>query len=166
MSAIISPCGLYRYRLERELSPCRGTLAFIMVNPSTADAEQDDATIRKVRGFAERHSYSRIVVGNLFAFRATDIKALRGLDYRCAVGPDNDEHLRAIMGEATAIVAAWGPMAKLPPLLRDRYHGIITMAQQLGKRLHCLGIAKDGHPRHPLMTPYSMPLTEWNALNV
>lgn len=50
MSAIISPCGKYRYRLERE-GPGEGATAIIMVNPSTADAENDDRTISKLRGF-------------------------------------------------------------------------------------------------------------------
>jgi len=47
--AIISPCGQFRYRLERDTSTCGGITAVIMVNPSTADATQDDATIRKAR---------------------------------------------------------------------------------------------------------------------
>ena len=76
-SAIISACKTYRYRLERRFGD-GPTLMFVMVNPSTADAEQDDPTIRKCIGFAERASYGRIIVGNKFAFRATDVRELRG----------------------------------------------------------------------------------------
>jgi hypothetical protein len=74
LSAVISDCGIYRYRLERGAGR---TLSVIMVNPSTADAENDDPTIRKVLGFAERLLCERIVVGNKFAFRATDVNELR-----------------------------------------------------------------------------------------
>ena len=74
MGAVISECGTYRYRLHRGEGR---TLMFLMVNPSTADAEQDDATIRKCLGFAERNGFGRIVVGNLFAYRAKDVNALR-----------------------------------------------------------------------------------------
>ena len=53
-SAIISACGTYRYRLERE-GRGDGATAVIMVNPSTADATLDDPTIRKLRGFGDRY---------------------------------------------------------------------------------------------------------------
>jgi hypothetical protein len=158
MSAIISPCGRYRYRLERGLK-VGPSVAFIMVNPSTADAEQDDATIRKCRGFATAHGYGHFIVGNLFAYRATDIKVLRVVDE--PMGIANDGHLKAIMHEADTVIVAWGPMAKLPRRLRKRWIDIVRIAGSLDKPLYCLGTAKDGHPRHPLMTPYSTPLTLW-----
>lgn len=71
MTAIISACGRYRYRLERP-GTGPGATAIIMVNPSTADAELDDATIRKLRGFGARNGWGRLIVGNLFAYRAPD----------------------------------------------------------------------------------------------
>ena len=55
MSAIISPCGLYRYRLERTVAMEGPVYAFFGINPSTADASVDDATVRNragVNGFA------------------------------------------------------------------------------------------------------------------
>jgi hypothetical protein len=67
MSAIISDCGLYRYRLERHALSGAGSVAWIMVNPSTADATTDDATIRKVIGFSERMGAGWAIVGNKFA---------------------------------------------------------------------------------------------------
>jgi len=55
MSAVLSDCGKYRYLLERDISMLnRGTVLFVMLNPSTADAENDDPTIRKCKGFADR----------------------------------------------------------------------------------------------------------------
>lgn len=172
-SAIISDCGLYRYRLERELLgvgraydaggaayATGGTAAFIMVNPSTADAETDDATIRKVKGFASRLGAARIIVGNKFAFRATDIKALR----HCAapVGPENDAHLEQIMRDADMHIVAWGPLGKLPPgRLRARWRAVAEIARKVGCTLQCLGTAQDGHPRHPLMLGYSATLAPW-----
>jgi hypothetical protein len=77
VSAVISPCGLYRYRLERHGLSGAGAVAWIMVNPSTADATQDDATIRKVIGFTERMGGGWAIVGNKFAYRATDVRELR-----------------------------------------------------------------------------------------
>jgi len=71
MTAAISSCGTYRYRLERHGLAGAGAVAWIMVNPSTADATNDDATIRKVIGFTERLGGGWAIVGNKFAFRAT-----------------------------------------------------------------------------------------------
>src|SRR5690348_16775302 len=71
---VLSPCGTYRYVLEEILPKGTGSLAWIMINPSTADGLLDDATIRKVRGFTERLGFGRWFVINLFAFRAVDIR--------------------------------------------------------------------------------------------
>lgn len=166
MSAIISECGLYRYRLERGNPSNTPVAAFIMVNPSTADAEQDDATIRKCRGFSQEYGFGRFIVGNLFAYRATDIKALKGISFSEAVGPDNDYHLHQIIGDADRIIVAWGPAAKVPKDFRNRWQKIVNLANGWGKPLYCISTVNDGHPRHPLMASYKTPLTEWRAPHV
>ena len=162
-SAEISVCGSYRYRLERLTQAqhaARKTMAVVMVNPSTANAVVDDATIRKVQGFALRHGAHRVIVGNLFAFRATDIKALRTA--ADPIGPDNDRHLEQILRDADLHIVAWGPLAKLPPHLRNRWHEVFAIADRVGCSLHCLGTARDGQPRHPLMLSYETSLDPWH----
>lgn len=161
MSAIISECGHYRYRLERTFdgAPESGVVAFIMVNPSTADAEQDDPTIRRCITFAKRQGARKLLVGNLFAFRATDVKEL---PWPGAIGPDNDKHLADICQAADIVIAAWGPTSKLRiPVLRTRWKYVVKL---VGKPLHCLGTAKDGQPRHPLMLRADAPLELWSPV--
>lgn len=160
-SAVISECGKYRYRLERDLGYGGRSIAFIMVNPSTADASVDDATIRKCIGFAERHGFGRLIVGNKFAWRATDVKELRAAPD--AIGPENDAHLERIMRDADLIAVAWGPLSKLPDRLRSRWRKVASIAERAGRPLHCFGTAQDGHPRHPLMLAYDTKLAEWSA---
>lgn len=158
--AIISDCGRYRYRLERPCIFGEETTAVIMVNPSTADAVQDDHTIRKLLRFRQMHQWGDLIVGNLFAFRATDVRELATAPD--PVGPDNDYHLRTIIGEASRVVVAWGPTSKLPRALRERWRTITDIAQPLGKPLLSIGApAKDGHPRHPLMLAYHEPILAW-----
>jgi hypothetical protein len=161
LSAIISDCGRYRYRLERNTGGPGGFVtAVIMVNPSTADAELDDATIRKLKGFARANRWGRIIVGNLFALRATDVRVLAKVDD--PIGPDNDDHLRNIIVEADRVIVAWGPRSKLPPRLRNRYLAVLSMLRRFETKPECIGPpAKDGHPRHPLMLPYSSPILPW-----
>ncbi len=158
MSAIISDCGTYRYRLERGAGRA---LAIIMVNPSIANATDDDQTIRKVLGFADRQGCGRIIVGNKFAFRATDVNELRKA--RDPVGPENDRHIEQILRDGDIHVVAWGALNKLPDTLRARWKDIVRAADRAGVALHCIGINADKHPRHPLMTPYSTALRSWDA---
>lgn len=160
MSAIISDCGRYRYRLERD-GLGDGQTTVIMVNPSTADAERDDATIRKLRGFGERYRWGKIVVGNLFAYRATDVRELRSAPD--PVGPENDSHLMDMLREADRFVVAWGPAAKLPKRLRTRFRRVLEIGAFVSRQPLSIGKpAKDGHPCHPLMLPYSLELQPWS----
>lgn len=131
-----------------------------MVNPSKADAEIDDHTIRKWYGFSDRLGIGRFIVGNLFAYRATNVDELKtAVD---PVGPENDKHIEQIMKESDMCIVGWGQRGKLPGNLRDRWAVIYNMASWFGRRpLYCLGIAKDGHPLHPLMLSYESELLPW-----
>lgn len=149
--AIISPCGLYRYTLDRIWGP--GTIAlFAMLNPSTADAECNDPTIRRTISFAKREGCGGLSVVNLFAFRATKPKAL--LDADDPVGPENDNFIRIAMNRcAGPWIAAWGADKMI------HYKGRALMVEKLlGHRAMCLGKTKQGHPGHPLYVPGDTPL--------
>jgi hypothetical protein len=159
-SAVISPCGRYRYRLERS-GYGLGKTAIIMVNPSTADAEKDDATIRKLKGFGKRNAWGDLIVGNLFAYRATDVGELATADD--PVGPDNDEHLKRIVGAVERVIFAWGASSKLPKRLRGRWKAVDALVRSTGHVPYCLGTGGDGQPYHPLMLAYSSPVISWDA---
>jgi hypothetical protein len=164
VSAVISECGRYRYRLERELGPIsipEITAAVIMVNPSTADAEQDDATIRKLKGFGERNGWSRFIVGNLFAYRATDVAELARV--QDPVGIETDIHLCEMLSEANFLLVAWGKIDKVPRDLRDRWRDIVEFAAWAKLEPMCLGVNSDGHPAHPVMLGYDQPMIPWTA---
>jgi hypothetical protein len=160
-SAVISACGRYRYRLERELRSDGPVAAWVMVNPSRADAKIDDQTIRKCLGFARSLAIGRLVIVNAFAYRAADIRELRRA--HDPVGPDNDRHIEAALREADIHIAGWGPLAKLPPHLRGRWRVVLTLAARAGRRLQCLGVAKDGQPLHPLRLSYRRRLIPFDA---
>lgn len=160
-SALISKCGQYRYRLERRIGD-GPTVLGIMINPSWADALHNDRTILRWIGFAERNGWGRIVIGNKFAFRSQFPRDMN----QCSdpIGPENDFHLRNMFAEADLCIAAWGPIAKIPrSSLRGRWISVHRMAQEADKKFHCWGVAKDGHPLHPLMLPYSSRLMPWRA---
>lgn len=177
--AVISACGRYRYRLWREW---RGThdpkhwwwmkhgdgkpvldgagaslgepkaCVFIMLNPSTADGNHDDATIRRCIDFARRWKYERLEVVNLFAYRATQPEVLLTLNLGAAVGPNNLETVTELVADAGLVVCAWGN------------HGTYlsqwdTVLGWCGNsKLYCLGVTNSGQPKHPLYLPRNTPL--------
>lgn len=144
----------YRYWLERDLGEGDGTLVFVMLNPSTADETEDDPTIRRCIGFARREGKSRLVVANLFGWRATRPAGLLGalVDY------DDPEGLRRSWIRALSVpdattIAAWGVGGGLAPLVRmidDRAKRFAGVARALDRPLLCLGKTANGYPRHPL----------------
>lgn len=144
MTAIFSPCRTWRYALERHVSFNTKTLLVVGVNPSTADEKKNDSTIRKDIGFAERWGYGRLVKGNLFGYRSTDIRGLAAL--ADPIGPDNDYWLENMAARVDMILVAWGTTGKLPPKLRDRWRVFVELAK--GRELYCLGVCKDGNA-HP-----------------
>jgi hypothetical protein len=150
--AVISDCGRYRYRLWRRWGTGAHVL-WVMLNPSTADEEANDPTIRKCVGFAKRWGHDAIEVVNLFAWRATDPDELLldGLSPTAhgpeVVGPDNDDHIRQAVGAASLVVAAWGRHPSATP-------GRLSAVRGLLPRMQCLGRNGNASPRHPLMLGY------------
>lgn len=159
MSAVISECGKYRYMLRRAWGDGR-TVAFIGVNPSTADASLDDATVRKWRGFAQRWGYDGFVVGNLFAYRSTDVRALAAQGEK-AVGPNNDSHLVPILTGADLIVPCWGSRSKLPKVLHYRIEQVRGLLRAARAPVRVLGLTSSNDPMHPLMLGYETALVDW-----
>lgn len=145
-TAILSTCGKFRYRLSRSWGPdIYRPLVFVMLNPSTADANEDDATIRRCVRFASDHGFTSIEVVNLFAYRATEPADLRKAGY--PAGPDNDRHIAEAVRGAGAVCVAWG--ANAADLERPQI--VLPLIRAQGAEPMCLSITKGGHPGHPLM---------------
>lgn len=158
MSAILSSCGLYRYRLDRSVALSGPVYAFFGVNPSTADATTDDATVRKWIGFTKAWGGGRFIVGNVFAFRATDVRELATADD--PFGPEIGDHITGIIAEADILVPCWGNVSKVPPKLRFAFDVLMDALASSGKPVKCFGCTKAGDPKHPLMLGYDTPLVD------
>jgi hypothetical protein len=164
-NAILSADRRYRYFLARTMGP-GPTVTFIMLNPSTADAEVNDPTIRKCLGFCKRWDCGRLHVVNLFALRTSRTAELK--QTADPVGPENYvQFVRAIAGQrwshkipvqAGPVVCAWGMYGGF--MGRDRE--VIDWLRNCSPiKPTCLGLTKNGHPRHPLYVPYSAQLTPY-----
>lgn len=152
--AILSGCGKYRYRLERAWGTAPPQ-TFVMLNPSTADANIDDPTIRRCITFAKREGRGGINVVNLFALRATNPAELRLAAE--PIGPDNDCHIadaaRWAARDGVPIICAWGAYAA-----PARVAAVLDIIERRGAECVCLGRTQDGHPKHPLYVKGVQPL--------
>lgn len=152
--AKISDCGKYRYSLYRGWDDLKPLCTFIMLNPSTADAENDDPTIRRCINYAKDWGYGGLLVLNLFAYRATDPQELKEVDD--PIGPGNDKHIKdevwATIHFGGIVVCAWGTHGAL----NQRGAFIEQMFKGMGVRPFCLKETKSGFPSHPLYLAKSL----------
>ncbi len=157
-SATSSVCGRYRYSLSRswpDIGDSGGEAFFVMLNPSTADAQHEDPTIRRCVNFAKAWGCRSMVVGNLYGLRATDPQEMLAAEDR--VGRDNDHYLGELMEKHDDIVCAWGTNAE-----PERVRQFVEFAESRGAKLWCLGTTKDGAPRHPLYVAQDTEPVRWS----
>ena len=146
-NAVLSPDGVYRYCLVRrwEIHIEDGdTLLWVMLNPSTADATEDDATIRKITKFSKAWGYSALAVVNVFGYRATDPRILLTVDD--PVGSDNLAWIESWVAATDRTICAWG--ASFPKAMEPHVQAVSVALRDRGAM--CMGRTKAGHPRHPL----------------
>lgn len=148
--ACFSRCGTYRYALWRRWAAGPQVL-FVMLNPSTADKQRNDPTIRRCIGFAASWGYGAVAVGNLFAFRTPSPRVLRQAAH--PVGRANDRWLLRLAAESNCVIAAWGNEGVL--LARD------SRVRELLAPLNALGLTQQGQPRHPLYVQHGVLPGPW-----
>lgn len=156
--AKISEDGLYRYFLWREWDPSKNFVTFVMLNPSTADGSVDDPTIRRCIGFARDWGFGELIVVNLFAYRTAYPAELKIQDN--PVGPKNDQYIKSATtdSECGKVICAWGANGNF----WDRDQHVKEMFRSWGVKPYCLGMTKDGKPRHPLYIPKNVEPVKYN----
>lgn len=171
-SAIFSGDERHRYILTKKFPGHvngSGHPLFLMLNPSTATHEVSDPTVTRCAGFARSWGYTAFIVANLFSLRSTDPRALKG-DKTAEGDPENWYSIARAAGEASIVICAWGVHGEL----RNRARAVLDGLRSIGDlrvpetlltpKLHCLGVTKDGHPKHPLYLPASAQPVRYDGL--
>ena len=161
-----SPCRQYRFTLLHDAQQITAkTLCWIGLNPSTADEQQLDPTLRRIKAYTEREGFSSFVMLNVYPFRATDPKVMKAhhasLDHLTAerIAFENASHIRAAIRASghKQFVCAWGVHApRIPPELFS-----ILVSDEFTPL--CLGTTTEGHPRHPLYLSAAEPLVPYRC---
>ena len=140
-SCKFSKSKLYRYSLRRTWAlGSRKQVLFIGLNPSSADSESDDPTIRRCVQFASSWGFNSLEVVNLFAFRATNPKDLFAEPR--PEGIYNDSWIKKADQRSSLSVACWGSAG----IYRNRSEIIMDLVDNL----FCINTNKDNTPSHPL----------------
>lgn len=139
--AMLSYDKKHRYHLFRFWDLTKPSIVFIMLNPSTADEEKDDPTIRKCVQYAKNWGYGLLFVVNLFSYRTTDPSVLKKADK--TKNEYTDMYISQIANNAKKVICAWGSSLKV----EDR---VAEVKNQILCDLYALKINKDGNPTHPL----------------
>lgn len=174
--AYFSQDGLYRYALERRwgearfgrfLGPgpvpgeeaARRTILWIMLNPSVADHERDDLTIKKCIGFSKAWEAVALRVVNIFAYISTDPKEL--LSWGDPEGSLNQLVLAAAGQDCDKVICAWGGLPR--QLARQSWPMRQRLKELYTDKMQCLGRTADGYwPRHPSRIGYKTALESWS----
>lgn len=138
--ADFSPCRKWRYVLWRQWGAGDRFVSFIGLNPSTADETKNDPTVTRCINYAKRWGFDGMYMLNIFAYRATDPRDMKAVPD--PVGPGNDAALLEYWARSEITVAAWG--------VHGAYRDRAASVRRRIAGLHCLGITKDGNPKHPL----------------
>jgi len=140
--------GPYRYDLFRVWDLSLPSILFVMLNPSTANSVKLDPTVTRCRNYAIKWQYGTLYVVNLFAYKATNPKELKGA--LSPVGPENDKWIRKRAKEADKIIVAWGANSMVN--WNSRSSKVLAILRKC-KDVYCLGMSNGGHPVHPLYQP-------------
>jgi hypothetical protein len=156
--ATFDPTRTYRFRLSRIWDPDAAVVAFVMLNPSTADAHRLDPTVRRCVGFARSWGFGGLEVVNLFAYRATDPAELVGCPE--PVGRGNDLVVLDAATRSDLVVVAWGTRGSHG----DRAAAITALLDGRSVAMRALGKTRSGQPRHPLYVRADVRPTPWTRL--
>lgn len=148
---------IWDYRLPR--------LIVIGTNPSTADEDDNDATVSRVEERGRRLGYGGIEMINMMDIIETDSRLLAQMPYHERCSERNVNDLLTAIGMASRkeadILCAWGK----PGHKFGSVSWLTTRAHRAGVTLFCLRTNKDGSPVHPLYQPYGKAFEWFGGVN-
>ena len=141
----------YRYTLKHIWDSTKDNIVFIGLNPSTADENKLDPTLRRIRGFASSWGYGSFTMLNAFAFRATNPSDMKSQDD--PIGPENNSWIKLVCGSSDISIACWG--------VNGAFMNRGEQIRRMLDKLYYIKLTKDGYPSHPLYLKKDLTPSIW-----
>ena len=139
----------YRYILgTRGKNP----LICIGINPSTAQPDDLDNTLKSVERIALGNGFDSFIMFNVYAQRATSPDDMEK-ECNLLLHKENLEAFRYVLSisDKPAVWAAWGAIIEKRKYLPDCVRDMLAAGEEFGAQWYCAGkVTKKGHPHHPL----------------
>jgi hypothetical protein len=145
----------YRYALWRIWDESKPLVMFIGLNPSTANEDENDPTIRSVERISKHNGYGGFYMMNCWPFVSTDPAGLStsgGTLY-------NDIKLKEISEKCQDIVFAWGNFEIV------KMQGVDYILSRRFPNAKALKLNKNGSPKHPLYCKSDTVLINYSLIN-
>ena len=136
-----------RYQLWRIWDNEKPLILFILLNPSNADDKNDDNTVKKLIGFTKKFEFGGFYLGNLYSLITTNPSPRKFINNEAR----NIKHIQIMKKKCKKIIIGWGNLGNYPNWLLDNLSEIM-----------CLGINKNGTPKHPLYLSYKTHLINYH----
>lgn len=143
--AEFSEDGKYRYRLWRIWDDRKPLAMCIGLNPSTANANKDDATIRNLIQMLSKLGYGGFYMMNLFAYISSNPNDLLSIIPADKQG-DNENHLADVEKLCDHVIICWGNFKQA----QERIKEVLPRYPQA----KCFGKNLNGTPFHPRALTY------------
>lgn len=143
--AEFSNCGNYRYKLWRVWDESLPKALCIGLNPSTANADKNDATINNLRGILKKLGYGGFYMMNCFPFITSNPKLIK---HNPMSDELNNNMLTVVAYKCKDVIFSWGAFEVVKETGRDKE--LIEMFPNA----KCFGFNKDGSPYHPRALTY------------
>lgn len=145
----------YRYSLWRIWDKELPLVMFIGLNPSTANEDENDATIRSVERISKSNGYGGFYMMNCFAYVATDPKLLKHNPF---TDEWNNDTLSVTASKCKDVIFAWGNFEIIKKLGRDKE------LSEMFPNAKCLCVNKNGSPKHPLYCKSDTKFVNWKEI--
>lgn len=159
--AVFSKCGKYRYCLWRKWDSSKPLVMLIGLNPSTANKDKDDPTIRRVIDLTKSLGYGGFYMMNLFAYITPYPKELKKVK---DLQGDNNKWLTEIAAKCKDVIFCWGAFNIVS--MYDKHNERSEFMEEMFPEAFCFGMTSAGHePRHPLMLKKNTPIIKYATVN-
>ena len=154
--AIFSDDRKYRFALWRIWNPSKPLLMTIGLNPSVASESKDDPTITRLMARAYKLGYGGLLMANLYAFVSTNPDRL--LNNGDSIGEYTGYYIKLMVDLSQTQLCGWGSF-KPVKMRANTVYKLLTNP-------FCLGINKDGQPKHPLYIGYDVPMLKYDPVGL